>query len=62
MQPIKIKPGSVWKFNGLDEDKTFEVLKVGRGQYGSVIYKTAGTDEEPTARKRAEFLSNFSPV
>lgn len=61
MESTKIKVGSRWTFNGLDEPSVFEVVKVGRGQYGSVLYRTAGTEEPPTARKRKEFLANFKP-
>ena len=59
---MKIVIGSIWKFKTLDQDTRHEVVGVGRGQYGSVKYRTLGTAEEPTTRKRKEFLELFEVV
>lgn len=58
---MKVKVGSVWKFATLDQETRHEVVAVGRGQYGDIKYRTLGTAEEPTTRKRKEFLELFQP-
>lgn len=59
---IRIRKGSLWRFRGLDQPTIFKVESVQRGLHGEVRYITDGVAEEPTRRKRAEFLQHFEPI
>lgn len=59
---MKISKGSVWQFKGLDTKDTFVVARVVPGAYGTVWYRTVGTNEKLTARPRPDFLANFEPA
>lgn len=56
---MKIKKGSVWKMNDLDDDQPkYVVVKT---LLGLVWYRTVGVKEDPSCRTREEFVKHFSP-